>query len=290
MKIQLDFIKFYFQISDDSMDPNQNPIDFLESLFIIPREVPKTILRNLLEMIYDIEVTGSEFIPNEGGALIISNHTDYLDIPVQGAFADRKIVYLGKYELFHPQEEIMAYINSPNSPFSLPPLSFTKPLIEVLLNSLGSVVKKNLLNWGSMPIIRNAANESEMDKRKAMEYYEKLETYMVDLMKSGELLSIYPEGSRSETGELTPFKAMAAKLAIRAGVPIIPSGITGATNMSKPKAFLSGDAFKTKIRYNIGKPIEPKDFPTGPEKKAAKELTEMLEARVRALLVSPEPK
>ncbi len=270
------------------MEPKQNPIEILESLFIIPREVPKTILKNLLEMIYDIQVTGQEFIPESGGALIVSNHTDYLDIPVQGAFAERKIVYLGKYELFHPQEEILAYINGPNSPFRLPPLSLTKPLIEILLNSLGGVLKKNLLNWGSMPIIRNAANDSEMDKRAAMEYYEKLETYMVDLMKSGELLSIYPEGTRSETGELTPFKAMAAKLAIRAGVPIIPSGITGATNMSKPMAFLSGEAFRTKIRYNIGKPILPSEFPTSPEKKAAKELTEILENRVRALMLAPE--
>ncbi|TGK80817.1 1-acyl-sn-glycerol-3-phosphate acyltransferase [Leptospira montravelensis] len=288
MKIQLDFIKFYFEICDVSMESNQNAADILESLFVIPREVPKTVLRNLLELIYDVKVAGYENIPEFGGALIVSNHTDYLDIAVQGAFADRKIVYLGKYELFHPQEEIMAIINHKNSPFHYPPLSLTKPIIEVLLNSLGGVVKKNLINWGSMPIIRNAAKESEMDKRAAMEYYEKLENYMVDLMKDGELLSIYPEGSRSETGELQSFRAMAAKLAIRAGVPIVPSGIVGATNMSKPKAFLTGDAFKTKIRYVIGKPILPSEFPTGPEKKAAKELTEILENRVRDLMKQAE--
>ena len=39
----------------------------------------------------------------------------------------------------------------------------------------------------------------------------------------------------------------------------INGGIVGATNMSKPKAFLTGDAFKTKIRYVIGKPILPSD-------------------------------
>ncbi|MDF3818510.1 lysophospholipid acyltransferase family protein [Leptospira sp. 96542] len=270
------------------MDQKQSPEDILDSLFVIPREVPKTILRNLLELIYDVKVSGSENIFESGGGLIISNHTDYLDIPVQGAYAERKIVYLGKYELYHPQEEIMAIINHKNSPFNYPPLSLTKPVIELLLNSLGTIVKKNLMHWGSMPIIRNAAGEGEMDKRAAMAYYEQLETYMVDLMKSGELLSIYPEGSRSETGELLPFKAMAAKLAIRAGVPIIPSGIVGATNMSKPKAFFTGDAFKTKIRYQIGKPILPSEFPTGPEKKAAKELTEILENRVRELMKEAE--
>ena len=268
------------------MDEKQIPS--LESLFVIPREVPKTILRNLLELIYDVKVTGSKFIPETGGALIISNHTDYLDIPVQGTYTERKIVYLGKYELFHPQEDILKYINHPNSPFRFPPLSFTKPLVEAGLASLGGIVKANLLSWGGTPIIRNAAGESEMDKRAAMDYYVQLEDYMVGLMKSGEVLSIYPEGTRSDTGEMGHFKAMAAKLAIRANVPIIPSGISGAGNMSKPIAFLTGAAFKTKIRYNIGKPIQPSEFPTGPEKKAAKELTDMMEKRVRELIHTPE--
>jgi len=289
MKIQLDFIKFYFVMIGVSMESTEKENDILESLFVIPREVPKTILRNLLELIYDVKVTGSRFIPETGGALFVSNHTDYLDIPVQGAYAERKIVYLGKYELYHPQDEILKYLNHKNSPFSYPPLSFTKPLVEATLQSLGGIVKANLINWGSMPIIRDAAGESTtMDKRAAMEYYEKLENYMVDLVKAGEILSIYPEGTRSETGEVGSFKAMAAKIAIRGNVPIIPSGISGATNMSKPEAFLSGKAFKTKIRYNIGKPILPSEFPQGPEKKAAKELTEILEQRVRSLVVTPE--
>ncbi|TGN17190.1 lysophospholipid acyltransferase family protein [Leptospira idonii] len=271
------------------MDENQKDNDILDSLFVIPREVPKTILRSLLELVYDVKVTGSQFIPETGGALFVSNHTDYLDIPVQGAYAERKIVYLGKYELFHPQEEIMKYVNHKNSPFHYPPLSFTKPMIEYTLKSLGGIIKANLIHWGSMPIIRNAAGETTtMDKKAAMEYYEKLEEYMVGLMRGGEILSIYPEGTRSETGEVGSFKAMAAKMAIRAGVPIIPSGISGATNMSKPQAFLSGKAFKAKIRYNIGKPILPSEFPQGPEKKAAKELTEILEKRVAALVQNPE--
>lgn len=259
----------------------------LEELFLIPREVPKYILRQILDLVYDIEVTGLEFIPKEGGAVIVCNHTDFLDIPVQGVYIDRKIIYLGKYELFHPQEEILEYIESPQSPFRYPPLSLLKPLIKNLLNQLGDSIGKNLQHWGGMPIIRNAYGEN-MDKKQAMEYYEQMENYMVEILKSGELLSIYPEGTRTETGVMGPFKAMAAKVAIRAQVPIIPSGISGAHNMSKPEAFLSGAAFKAKIRYNIGQPIPPEHFPPGPEKKAAKELTEELEKRVYFLKDHPE--
>ncbi len=259
----------------------------LDELFLIPREVPKYLLKQILDLVYDIKVTGLEFIPRTGGAVLICNHTDYLDIPVQGVHIDRKIIYLGKYELFHPQTDILEYIESPGSPFSVPPLSLTKPMIRNLLNKLGDSLGKNLQHWGGMPIIRNAYGEN-MDKKQAMEYYEKMEDYMVDILKSGEILSIYPEGTRTETGVMGPFKALAAKVAIRAQVPIIPSGISGAHNMSKPEAFLSGAAFKAKIRYNIGQPIPPEDFPPGPIKKAAKELTEELEKRVYYLKDHPE--
>lgn len=49
-----------------SMESTEKENDILESLFVIPREVPKTILRNLLELIYDVKVTGSHFIPETG--------------------------------------------------------------------------------------------------------------------------------------------------------------------------------------------------------------------------------
>lgn len=259
----------------------------LEELFLIPREVPKFLLKQVLELVYDVEVTGLPFIPSQGGAVLVCNHTDYLDIPVQAVYTDRKIIYLGKYELFHPQTDIMQYIERPGSPFALPPLSLLKPAIRTLLDQMGSSFGKTLKHWGGMPIIRNAYGEN-MDKKAAMDYYAQMEDYMVDILKSGEILSIYPEGTRSETGVMGPFKAMAAKVAIRAGVPVIPSGIQGAHNMSKPEAFLTGSAFKAKIRYNIGQPIPPEDFPSGPEKKAAKELTEELEKRVYFLKEHPE--
>ncbi|MCC6274808.1 MAG: 1-acyl-sn-glycerol-3-phosphate acyltransferase [Leptospiraceae bacterium] len=248
-------------------------------LFTIPREAPVIALKTLLELIYNIAVTGTEFIPKTGGAVIICNHTDMLDIPVQGIYSPRKIIFLGKYEIFRPQDTIIEYVNNPNSPFQSFPLAMLRPQIENLLNVLGNVYSNQLQKWGSMPIIRGHHGEGSGAKA-AVAYYEELENYMVSLVKSGEILSIYPEGTRSETGIIAPFKALAAKIAIRAQVPIIPSGINGAWRMSEPKAFLSGQAFKTKITYNIGMPINPEEFPKGHEKKCAKELTEQLEKRV----------
>jgi 1-acyl-sn-glycerol-3-phosphate acyltransferase len=256
----------------------------LES-FYIPREVPLFILKKLLNSIYRVEVTGTENIPRTGGGVLVCNHTDNLDVLVQGTSIDRKIIFLGKYELFNPQEPILKLLNQPNSPLSIPLLAPLKSMIENTLNTLGEVYSGQLKHWGSMPIIR--ASEG-MDAKTAVNYYERLENYICEILKSGELVAIYPEGTRTETGVMGPFKAMAAKLAIRAQVPLIPSGISGAWKMSTPQAFLNGSVFKTKINYNIGNIIPPDQFPKENEKKAAKILTEELEKRVYFLTNHPE--
>ncbi len=47
-----------------------------------------------------LEVTGREFIPREGGLIVISNHSSYLDPLIIGAAVDRRMTYLAKKELF----------------------------------------------------------------------------------------------------------------------------------------------------------------------------------------------
>jgi len=49
----------------------------------------------------------------------------------------------------------------------------------------------------------------------------------VDLIKQGKVLGIAPEGTRSRVGELLEGKPGVLLLAARAGVPIVPVGITG---------------------------------------------------------------
>ncbi|PJZ69046.1 1-acyl-sn-glycerol-3-phosphate acyltransferase [Leptospira perolatii] len=263
------------------MDKQTPEIGELDSLFLIPRDYAKLFLKNLLHLIYDVEVEGTENVPKDGGGVIVSNHTDNLDVIVQGTSVERKIIYLGKYELFHPQETLVELLDGENSPFKFFPLSLVRTTIVTALNLIGSYQGKTLLNWGGYPILRS---HNVTDAKSAAKYYESLEDYMVDLVKSGELISVYPEGTRTEDGSMGSFKALTAKIAIRAGVPIIPSGIRGAWKMMKPETFLSGRAFRTKILYRIGKPIFPESFPQGPLKRAAKLLTEELEQRVQELV------
>ncbi|EKR72454.1 1-acyl-sn-glycerol-3-phosphate acyltransferase [Leptospira noguchii] len=264
------------------METQSDPLD---SLFLIPREPVKQFLKTLLHLVYSVEVTGTENIPETGGAVLISNHTDNLDVIIQGTSVLRKVIYLGKYELFHPQETILEILNSPTSPLNSFPLSLIRQSLVSALNTLGDLQGKQLMHWGGHPILRA---HNVKDAKSAAAYYEELENYMVELIQKGELISVYPEGTRTETVLPGSFKALSAKLAIRAGVPIIPSGIKGAWKMLKPEAFISGKAFGAKITYNIGKPIYPHEFPKEPLKKAAKIVTEELENRVRKLIEAPE--
>jgi 1-acyl-sn-glycerol-3-phosphate acyltransferase len=63
---------------------------------------------------------------------------------------------------------------------------------------------------------------------------------------------IFPEGTRSATGDLQPFKSGGFHLAIQAQVPILPGTISG-TRVITPKRSLRVESGTVKIAY--GKPI-----------------------------------
>ena len=70
-------------------------------------------------------------------------------------------------------------------------------------------------------------------------------------------LIIYPEGTRSQTGEMTPMKKGAAMIATELGLPIVPVYING-TYRAYPKG---GKFIKpTRIRIYIAEAIDPHRF------------------------------
>ncbi|MCR9143128.1 MAG: 1-acyl-sn-glycerol-3-phosphate acyltransferase [bacterium] len=273
-------------------------LEQLVRLFTIPIEPAKALIKVLMDTFFHIEVTGTESIPLTGGGIIISNHTDYIDVPVQGVNCPRKCIYVGKQELFEPEKDLKKFLFQEGSPLNLPPFFVAKALLERALEVYGAATRIQLMEFGGQPIKRSFKGDKSGENgenpgkaasaRDAVQYYKDLEDHMVEMLKAGEFISIYPEGTRTETGVIGPFKAMAAKLAIRAGVPIVPSGISGAWKFLTLESFLSGRMFKTHIQYNIGQPIMPEEFPEGDEKRAAKELTARLERDVYALIEHPE--
>jgi 1-acyl-sn-glycerol-3-phosphate acyltransferase len=65
--------------------------------------VGKGVLANLARAAASIRVYGKERIPREGGGVLAMNHFNFIDIPTFGAVVPRRIVFVGKSELFdHP--------------------------------------------------------------------------------------------------------------------------------------------------------------------------------------------
>ncbi|SNS73950.1 1-acyl-sn-glycerol-3-phosphate acyltransferase [Anaerovirgula multivorans] len=56
-------------------------------------------------------------------------------------------------------------------------------------------------------------------------------TQAIDILKSGQSMVIFPEGSRSMGNEMTPFKPGSLKIAARSNTPIIPITIIGSYKM-----------------------------------------------------------
>jgi len=87
---------------------------------------------------------------------------------------------------------------------------------------------------------------------------------------------VFPEGGRSETGELQPFKDGAAYLAIKGGVPILPIALIGIRDVLPMH---SHHVRPGKVTMRIGRPLETEGLAAS----ARVELTERLAAEIRAL-------
>ena len=71
-------------------------------------------------------------------------------------------------------------------------------------------------------------------------------------IRSGTNVIVFPEGTRSKTGELQSFKKGGFHLAIAAQVPVVPVTVSGSQRIT-PKHSLRIESGEVKIRY--GKPI-----------------------------------
>ena len=76
------------------------------------------------------------------------------------------------------------------------------------------------------------------------------------LVSSGTSITIFPEGTRSNDGNLLPFKRGGFILAAKAGVPIIPFSIIGSKNINPPYNFLY--LRPGVIRIKFGLPVQTK--------------------------------
>ena len=104
----------------------------------------------------------------------------------------------------------------------------------------------------------------------------------VRLLRAGHALMIFPEGERSTTGDVGPFKVGAFRLALSAGAPVLPVTIAGA-RQSWPPGRLWPRRGHVTITYH---PLVHADAAL-PRRDAARELAERVRAIVTRELVQP---
>jgi 1-acyl-sn-glycerol-3-phosphate acyltransferase len=107
-----------------------------------------------------------------------------------------------------------------------------------------------------------------------------LETAVARL-NAGASFLVFPEGTRSRTGDLLPFRKGAFVMAMRAGAPVVPIAISGARDaMRKGSSIIR----PTTIRLRVGTPIETRDLPDN----RRDELVHSVRTAVQQLLVAPQ--
>jgi 1-acyl-sn-glycerol-3-phosphate acyltransferase len=110
------------------------------------------------------------------------------------------------------------------------------------------------LRYNAFPITRGGGREAL--------------TYSQWLVSQGWSLLIFPEGKRSRTGELMPFRGGPAILALAHKIPILPIHIQGASNILPPGEWRSRPA---PVHVSIGKPFSLPEGTNIAEAKAAME-------------------
>jgi 1-acyl-sn-glycerol-3-phosphate acyltransferase len=100
-----------------------------------------------------------------------------------------------------------------------------------------------------------------------------------EVIRRGSLLGIFPEGGITRDGSMRPFRAGAAVLALRTGVPLVPIHVDG-TFEALPRYAKWPRFVPVTVRIGSPIPVEPRKHPSLEE---IAELSESLRSAVAAL-------
>ena len=108
----------------------------------------------------------------------------------------------------------------------------------------------------------------------------------IRILEAGYVLLVFPEGTRSPTGELGEAKDGLAMLAMRTGAQVVPVGISNTDAVWKKGQKLPSPFPRRTVTMRIGEPFRVADVvPAGTERRAAKTLaTSAIMTRIAALL------
>jgi 1-acyl-sn-glycerol-3-phosphate acyltransferase len=133
---------------------------------------------------------------------------------------------------------------------------------------------KSELFWFPLSIVVSGAGAFKVNRGRSDR--EAIET-AVRLAREGNVIAMFPEGTRRKKGLRKKHEAQAhsgaARIALEAGVPLVPAGISGTDELSRLASW----------RVSYGKPIDLEDLRGRKLSEAAREATDRLMAEIHRL-------
>ncbi|MCC6502831.1 MAG: 1-acyl-sn-glycerol-3-phosphate acyltransferase [Deltaproteobacteria bacterium] len=169
-----------------------------------------------------------------------------------------------------PRDRAVLFLSNHQGAFDIPAIQSVLP-VHFLWVAKKSLFKVPVVGW-SMSL----TGYISIDRDNPAEAVKSMEEAS-GRMGEGISVVIFPEGTRSETGALLPFKRGAFMLAKKSGVPIVPVAIQGTNRIKKKGSFLVNPA---KVRISIGRPI-----PIGASDE--KELRNMTKRQIEEMIAAP---
>jgi 1-acyl-sn-glycerol-3-phosphate acyltransferase len=166
------------------------------------------------------------------------------------------------------------FVLAPNHVSNLDPWPLGMPLWPhrqlnwMAKSELYKPVIGTLISWGgAFPVRRGQGDEEAI-------------ATAVERVKAGEIVVIFPEGTRKEKGLIKRHEARprtgAARVALRAGAPLVPAAIGGTDRL----------LHLGPLRVAYGPPVDLSGLAAGDEREAAKEATDRLMADIEKLRAS----
>ncbi|OGC21923.1 hypothetical protein A2291_05825 [candidate division WOR-1 bacterium RIFOXYB2_FULL_42_35] len=112
-------------------------------------------------------------------------------------------------------------------------------------------IKKELFGLPAFGWYLKRAGYFSVDRKVVLSAYRTVEQ-ITEILKEGGNVLIFPEGTRSKTGELGRFKRGSLLAALKSGAPIVPIAISGSFNIMPRGTFL---IHPHPVKLTVGKPI-----------------------------------
>jgi 1-acyl-sn-glycerol-3-phosphate acyltransferase len=139
-------------------------------------------------------------------------------------------------------------------------------------------IKKELFKVPLFGWYLRQAGYFPIDRQVILSAYKTLDQ-IIKILKAGESVMIFPEGTRSRDGSLGKFKRGSLMAALKSGAPVVPIAIDGSYNIMPKGTYLVNPS---RIKLSVGKPIYITD-----EKEYDQKVEEVRAAIARMLPARP---